>query len=301
MQTTPHVAESTLGRKYTCRPNRPALLTRKLIVNGFKEDVLPTEADLTPTFSPNYDQLDVGSCVDNAVVGIAEHLTIVTKYKNQFRGSRLFNYWNARGFEGTQSSDAGSSIADGVKALRTFGICPEIEGDGTNPDWLFPYGDAASKLFLQTPPAQCYKDAVLHESLDDAQVSLDRNTILNLLAHGTPIVFGFTVNQSFEDPEVMKTGVMKTPGMLFDPVLGGHGVVAVGYALNKPQGSQGIKDWALIRNSWGTSAYPDMGKLAGNFWMPLDQVLCNGNIASDGHVITTIGFRHFVNVVDRHS
>ncbi len=282
---------SQLGRKYPWRPARPSLTRKLLTVHCYREDALPTEGDLTSTFPKNYDQLDVGSCVDNTVAGIVQHLMMITNYKHQFVPSRNFLYWNARGYEGTQNSDSGSTVADGIRALREFGVCPEFELDGTNPDWIWAYGNAASGLYLKKPNPQCFADAVLHASLSDAEVDLNRAQILNLLAQGYPIAFGFTVHQSFESDETMKTGVMKIPGFLFDPSIGGHCITAVGYALNKPMGHQGVKDWLLIRNSWGSNVYPDMGKLAGHFWMPLDQVACNPKIASDAHIISTVGRR----------
>ena len=48
------------------------------------------------------------------------------------------------------------------------------------------------------------------------------------LASGYPFVFGFTVYESFESPQVARTGHASLPGS-GERAIGGHAVVAVGY------------------------------------------------------------------------
>ncbi|MGC2270214.1 MAG: hypothetical protein WA608_25755 [Candidatus Acidiferrales bacterium] len=48
------------------------------------------------------------------------------------------------------------------------------------------------------------------------------------LASGCPFVFGFTVYESFESPQVAQTGVAPMPAA-GEKVLGGHAVLALGY------------------------------------------------------------------------
>ena len=62
------------------------------------------------------------------------------------------------------------------------------------------------------------------------------------LATKFPFVFGFTVYESFESPEVAKTGVVPLPTGADKPI-GGHAVLAVGY----DDGSHMF----ICRNSWG--------------------------------------------------
>ena len=89
------------------------------------------------------------------------------------------------------------------------------------------------------------------------------------LAEGFPFVFGFAVYESFEAPEVAKTGVVVMPGKNED-LLGGHAVLAVGY----DDTTQRI----LVKNSWGTKwgmrgyftmpyAYVSNRELADDFWV----------------------------------
>jgi C1A family cysteine protease len=69
------------------------------------------------------------------------------------------------------------------------------------------------------------------------------------------VVFGFTVYESFESPEVARTGVIPMPNPKTERVVGGHAVLAVGYS--DPKGH------VIVRNSWG----PSWGD-AGYFYMP---------------------------------
>jgi C1A family cysteine protease len=86
------------------------------------------------------------------------------------------------------------------------------------------------------------------------------------LADGYPFVFGFTVYESFEGPEVAKTGVVPLPGP-GDAAIGGHAVLAVGYDDNEER--------FIVRNSWG----PGWG-MNGYFTLPYSYVT-NSNLADD--------------------
>jgi C1A family cysteine protease len=88
------------------------------------------------------------------------------------------------------------------------------------------------------------------------------------LASGYPFVFGFSVYESFESPEVLDTGVVPMPSD-GEAQLGGHAVLAVGY--------DDATARFIIRNSWGTSwgdggygympyAYLTDSDLAADFW-----------------------------------
>ena len=63
------------------------------------------------------------------------------------------------------------------------------------------------------------------------------------LADGFPVIFGFSVYESFESAQVAKLGVVQMPGPT-ERLLGGHAVLAVGYDDTLRR--------ALVRNSWGT-------------------------------------------------
>jgi C1A family cysteine protease len=175
--------------------------------------------------------------------------------------SRLFIYWNERELEGTTDQDAGAQIRDGLLSLVTQGACPET-------DW--PYdGDPSTLNFAQRPDAAAYQSAAALEVHEYLRVdNSDLNSILQALVIG-PVVFGFTVFESFEWPSVAQTGNVTLP----DPgeaVIGGHAVLAVGYSI--PSGH------FIVRNSWGTRwgqsgyctmpfAYLTNPDLATDFWL----------------------------------
>jgi C1A family cysteine protease len=241
---------------------------------------LPPSVDLRPVMPPVYDQGQLASCTANALAGAVQFDTLRSSFKWQFQPSRLFIYYNERAIEGTTGSDAGANIRDGITSINTQGVCPEVEADNTQPDWLWTYDDGPTK-FKEQPPATCYTDSVLHKSLKYEAVDLtNQEQCLTALANGDAIVFGFTVYNSFMTQAVADSGIMPVPGWL-EGVAGGHAVMAVGYLLNTPMGTQGVTDWVLCRNSWGTA-----WGLAGYFWMPMDKVFLNPNMTSDGWVIS---------------
>ena len=149
-------------------------------------------------------------------------------------------------------SDAGAEIRDGIKVVARLGAPHET---------LWPYDIAK---FTQKPSAKVYQDALKHRAISYFRIdhtSLDE--LLACLAGGFPFVFGFTVYESFESPEVSKTGVVQMPGY-GERVVGGHAVLAVGY----DQKSERF----LVRNSWGTA----WGQ-KGYFTMPY-HYLTNGDL-----------------------
>jgi C1A family cysteine protease len=92
--------------------------------------------------------------------------------------------------------------------------------------------------------------------------------IQGCLASGYPVVFGFSVYESFETQEVARSGVVPLPKK-GEKQLGGHAVLAVGY--------DDTAQSFIVRNSWGPSwgqdgyftmpyAYVTSGQLASDFW-----------------------------------
>jgi C1A family cysteine protease len=90
------------------------------------------------------------------------------------------------------------------------------------------------------------------------------------LAEGHPVVFGFSVYDSFESDQVAKDGVVPMP-QKGEELLGGHAVLAVGY-------DDGSKMF-IVRNSWG----PKWGR-EGYCMMPYEY-LTNTDLADDFWVI----------------
>ena len=158
---------------------------------------LPAMTDMRASMPPVYDQGQLGSCTANATGGSVQYEQIHHGMAN-FAISRLFQYYNTRSLEGSTGYDSGGTIADAVKAVATWGYCPETS-----------WGYVVSR-FKQKPPASCYTAAKANElaKVDYAQVAQNAYDIKSALAAGNPIIIGFTVYESFESQAVAKTGMM---------------------------------------------------------------------------------------------
>jgi C1A family cysteine protease len=215
---------------------------------------LPTSIDLRPGCPPVYDQGELGSCTANAT-GAAIQFDAMKQGLPPMTPSRLFIYWNTRNIEGTDASDSGAAIRNAIKSVVQWGAPPES-------DW--PYNPA---VFAQQPPLPTYETAGKHLALIYESVPQDLQSFRACLAAGFPIVFGFSVYQSFEGAEVAKTGVVSMPRW-FERSVGGHAVLAVGY--------DDARSTFTIRNSWSAEwgdhgyfhfPYAYMtGQLASDFW-----------------------------------
>lgn len=222
----------------------PALLAR-----------LPRRADLRGKLPPVYDQGDLGSCTAQALA--AAYAFCLRKQRHRrFTPSRLFIYYNERAMEGTVRSDAGAQLRDGIKSLNAQGVCPEP---------LWPYAVAR---FAERPPEPCYQVALRHQALAYHRVLQDLDQMRGCLAAGFPFALGFTVYESFETPEMARSGEGRLPSPK-ERSLGGHAVLAVGYDDSHHR--------FLLRNSWGLRwgrqgyfslpyAYLVNPDLAADFW-----------------------------------
>jgi C1A family cysteine protease len=189
----------------------------------------PPKVDLREKMPEVYDQGHLGSCTANALAGAYQY-TLIKEVKEVFMPSRLFIYFSERQMEGTVGVDAGAQIRDGIKSLADRGVCDEA---------IWPY---LVDRFTTKPPTLCYTEAMKHKVATYERIDQSRNFLKATLAKGFPVVFGFTVYESFEAPEVARTGIVPMPGM-HEPVLGGHAVLLVGYDDDTSK--------FIVRNSWG--------------------------------------------------
>lgn len=223
-------------------------------------EALPSKVDLRPFMSPVEDQGQLGSCTGNAIVGALEYLE--NKNKAKFVDlSRLFVYYNERVIEGTVNEDSGAEIRDGIKSLVQYGVCKES---------LCKYNIAK---FTKKPTKTAYADALKRKITLYAKVEQTKTAIKQAIASGYPIIFGFTVYESFESETVAKTGLvpMPKPG---ERELGGHAVLAAAYT-----DLQVTEDGVKNKNSWS----PDWGD-KGYFTLPWDYIL-NPKLAGDFWVV----------------
>ncbi len=213
---------------------------------------LPARIDLRPKCSPIQDQGQLGSCTANALAGNVDLLK-KQQLKKVLDFSRLFIYYNERVIEHTIGSDSGAMLRDGIKTLVKQGACPELE---------WPYDIAE---FAKQPSEKAYKDALSYQITSYYRInSLEQ--MKHTLSTGYPFVFGFSVYESFESPQVASSGIVPLP-QKGERLLGGHAVMAAGFDDTSKQ--------FVVRNSWGTS----WGQ-KGYCMIPYDY-LTNKNLASD--------------------
>jgi C1A family cysteine protease len=230
---------------------------------------LPDSVDLRPLCPPISDQGDLGACSTHAAVAGAwdflemkelREQTPIAEATEEFaenmfvRGSRLFAYYNERLIEGTVDQDAGACMRDAIKALYTYGCCPED---------LWPYDITK---FAIKPSDDCYVMAAKHKISHYSSITSLRQmkTILN---DGYPFIFGIMIYDSFEADDVAKTGIVPMPDLSKEQCQGGHAVCAVGY--------DDKQNHIIVRNSWGTSWGTN-----GHFFLPYD-FITNPDLAED--------------------
>jgi len=218
---------------------------------------LPPVVDLRQWASPVDDQGDLGSCTGNAIAGAID-LMDNKNYKKHTQVSRLFIYYYERLIEGTVSQDSGAQIRDGIKVGYTYGAPLES---------LWPYNVSH---FTHVPSPAAIADAAKRK-ITKYQNAADITAVKDALAAGFPVVIGFSVYESFQDPSVANTGIMPMPNVNTEQLLGGHAVCIVGYDDHKQH--------FIVRNSWG----PDWGD-KGYFYMPYG-IIQNPQLSSDFWVI----------------
>jgi C1A family cysteine protease len=143
-------------------------------------------------------------------------------------------------------------LRDALKAVAKKGVCPESK-------WRY---SQEPHVFWKKPPKEAFDAATKRRVFEYHRIpieSLKPATFLRhlkrCLADRCPVLFGFTVYESFETKAVKKSGVVPEPDRKHEKLRGGHAVMAVGYDDRRKA--------VLVRNSWG----PGWG-IEGYFWMP---------------------------------
>ncbi|VBB05746.1 cysteine peptidase histidine active site [Lucifera butyrica] len=220
-----------IQRVYKLKPDSPDLRDYLYVAKTYKDAKdLPSMVDLRAQCSPVVDQGELGSCTANAIAsGLREYLLLKAK-QVWVALSRLFLYYEERLLEGTVEEDSGATIRDGMKVLKTIGVCPETD---------YPYDIAK---FTDPPTEQALEDAKQYTISEYHRVT-SLTKLKTALAEEQPVVIGFYVYSSFESDEVAATGIVPMPNTWKEELLGGHAVLVVGY--------DDAKEWAIVRNSWG--------------------------------------------------
>lgn len=204
---------------------------------------LPPKVDLREQEAMKFEILDqgqLGSCTANAIAAAITYANYKQRMQKMntvfvtnpfFMPSRLFIYYNERRIEGNISSDSGAMIRDGIKTVNKEGACKEIT-------WPYKIDNFATK-----PGKQCYDEAKKYQTLLYQRVrNYDMNYIKAVLAEGFPVIFGFSVYESFMSMAVAKTGIVPMPSNK-ERLLGGHATLMCGY--------DDASKKVIVRNSWG--------------------------------------------------
>jgi len=209
---------------------------------NFARGELRPYVDLRPWASPVEDQLRLGSCTGQAVVGAYELLLNKNQPDQLVDLSRLFVYYNARLLEDGISIDQGAYVKDAIKAVRQYGICTES---------LWPYN---TDQFTVKPTLDCYNDAK-RRTIKNYYRLVTLQDMLDALNADHPVVFSLAVYPEFDDISASNP-VLAMPKNE-DHFLGGHAMTLVGYDLHRRM--------LLARNSFGT----EWGE-KGYCWIPFD-------------------------------
>jgi C1A family cysteine protease len=134
---------------------------------------------------------------------------------------------------------------------------------------MYPYNPV---FFKDRPTEESYEFAYKNKHpIQYRRVRLLLEDIMKSISIKIPVLMGFTVYESFQHPDVARTGIMPVPKM-GEKIVGHHCILIVGYDIPKK--------YLLCRNSWGSS----WGQ-GGHFWMAFSFV--NSRNCSDLWIIST--------------
>lgn len=221
---------------------------------GLGSTHLPPEVSLRPHVSMVLDQRSTNSCVANA---ICNAIAIADSSQNDLTSpilvSRLFAYYNARAFHGSEKRDAGTFLRYCIKGLVKFGMPAEAQHPfsvlrvNRRPSW-----NAYRHAFDRRGPSGYFR--IFESGTSRIQA------IKSALVNGYPVCFGTTIDREFTKPS--GPSVVGRPG---SNILGGHAMCWVGYR-NRNGGDQ-----FLTLNSWGRN-----WRDGGFVWMT-DEVVADAN------------------------
>jgi len=211
-------------------------------------------------FPEVFTQGELGSSVAHAL--LAAYIFSLKKdgISTEINFSPQFIYYNQRLIAGTVECDSGASIRDGIKILERLGVCTEE---------MYPYD---LNFFKERPTDESYEFAYKNKHpIQYRRVRPLLEDIMKSISIKLPVLMGFTVYDSFQHPDVARTGIMPVPKP-GEKIIGHHCVLIIGYDIPKK--------YLLCRNSWGST----WGQ-GGHIWIPFSFI--NSRNCSDFWIIST--------------
>jgi C1A family cysteine protease len=201
-------------RKYGWVPDLRDVRDDKFLLTAPSMFVIPATSNLESLCSRVENQGARGTCTGQA---FADAMEMRDRWlgKDSVELSRLFIYYNERLLLDSIYEDSGARIRDGIKALRKWGVCNEE---------LWPYD---IDRFTERPPPEAYEDAK-SRIIDKYRPVRNLRDVKYALSMGFPVIYGFTVYDSFETEEVFKTGNVPYPKP-WERIRGGHANLFVGH------------------------------------------------------------------------
>lgn len=195
---------------------------------------LPPSVDLRADCPTAYNQGQIKSCSATALSSVLQYLA--KKSGTPIAPpSRLFIYYNERVLAGTQDSDAGSTLRNGIKAVAKQGACVET---------LWPY---LSDKVCAKPDDSCYTQAHAH-AVSYASIAQKVDDLKACLAEGFPFVFGMGVYRSMFTPAADYSIPLPAAD---EARLGDHAVMAAGY----DDARQALLVLNSVGANWGNQGY----------------------------------------------
>ncbi len=214
---------------------------------GRDSEELPRSVDLRDFFPAAYDQRELGASTAHACVGLVEYFD-----RRSFGRceplSRLFLHKVTHRLLGTRV-DQGTNLRAALKAMVSFGIPPERYCG-----YRLSHLDEELDAFLYGFNAEFRSVHYVRLEGRNTNGGETLRLVKEFLAAGFPSAFGIAVPGSILDDGSIPYRPM------FDHVVGGQSLVAVGYDDDHPISARGA---LLVRNSWG----PGWGE-EGYGWLP---------------------------------
>ena len=241
--------------KYGWKPDIPDCRDWPFRPSRGNKAELPEKASLKHIMPPVYKQGSIGDCTAHAVVSLYVYHHVSSGGK-RFTPSPMFVYYNTRMLENTTQIDCGASIRSAIKATVKYGVC-------NYECW------PSDETKLRTRPyKRCYTQAQKKPTIEYFRVDQSLHNIRVCLFQNKPVACGIAAYESYELPQVARTGFIDRPAFT-ERCLGGHAIVLTGYddttnlfEFRNSHGSEwGIDGYGTIPYSYILDRY-----LSDDFW-----------------------------------